>query len=212
VVDLNSTNGTFVNDQRVERAELKDGDLLRTGKTVLKYLEDNLELDYMQHLLSLAAVDSLTGLFNKRYFDEVFGKEVARAEQALHPLSLIILDIDHFKKINDSFGHPAGDAVLKHVASTVKSQIGPSDTLCRVGGEEFALVLPLTPLLLATEAAELIRAAVEVSVCEVLSSPIPATLSLGVAELSRQEVPENLYRRADEQLYRAKHTGRNRVC
>jgi diguanylate cyclase (GGDEF)-like protein len=212
VVDLKSTNGTFVNDQRVERAELKDGDLLRTWKTVLKYLENNLELEYMQHILSLASIDSLTNLHNKRHFDEVFGKEVARSDQAQQPLSLIVLDIDHFKKINDGFGHPAGDAVLKHVASTVKSQIRPGDTLCRVGGEEFALVLPQTPLPLAVQAAELIRAAVETSVCEVAGTPIPATLSLGVAQLTPREAPEGLYQRADEQLYAAKHSGRNRVC
>jgi len=212
VVDLKSTNGTFVNDQRVERAELKDGDLLRTGKTVLKYLENNLELEYMQHILSLAAVDSLTGLYNKRHFDEVFGKEVARAEQSQQPLSLIVLDVDHFKKINDNFGHPAGDAVLKHVAAMVKSQIRPSDTLCRVGGEELALVLPQTPLSVATQAAESIRVAVDDTACDVQGTIIPATLSLGVAQLGPGEVPEGLYRRADERLYAAKHSGRNRVC
>jgi diguanylate cyclase (GGDEF)-like protein len=212
VVDLKSTNGTFVNDQRIERAELKDGDLLRTGKTVLKYLENNLELEYMQHILSLASVDSLTGLHNKRHFDEVFGKEVARAEQARTPCSLIVLDIDHFKKINDGFGHPAGDVVLKHVAGVVKSQIRQSDTLCRVGGEEFALVLPQTPYSLALQAAELIRSAVESDVCDVSGTAIPATLSLGVAELGVGEIPEQLYQRADERLYAAKHGGRNRVC
>ena len=212
VVDLKSTNGTFVNDQRVERAELKDGDLLRTGKTVLKYLENSLELEYMQHLLSLAAVDALTGLFNKRHFDEVFGKQVSRSDQAQSPLSLIVLDIDHFKQINDRFGHPAGDAVLKHVASVVKSQLRSGDTLCRVGGEEFALVLPDTTQSLASEVAERIRAAVEGAVCEVSGSAIPATLSLGVAALAPGEIPEALYQRADGQLYAAKHSGRNRVC
>jgi diguanylate cyclase (GGDEF)-like protein len=212
VVDLKSTNGTFLNDQRIERAELKDGDLLRTGKTVLKYLENNIELEYMQHILSLASVDSLTGLYNKRHFDEVFGKEVARAEQTNTPCSLIVLDIDHFKKINDAFGHPAGDAVLKHVAGVVKSQIRPMDTLCRVGGEEFALVLPQTPHALAVQAAELIRSAVESAVCEVAGTPIAATLSLGVAQLTVGEIPERLYQRADERLYAAKHGGRNRVC
>jgi len=212
VVDLKSTNGTFVNDQRVERAELKDGDLLRAGKTVLKYLENNIELEYMQHILSLAAVDSLTGLYNKRHFDEVFGKEVARAEQSQQPLSLIVLDIDHFKKINDNFGHPAGDAVLKHVAGVVKNQIRAGDVLCRVGGEEFALVLPQTPLALGTQAAELIRVAVDDTACDVEGTIIPATLSLGVAQLGPGEVPEGLYRRADERLYAAKHGGRNRVC
>jgi diguanylate cyclase (GGDEF)-like protein len=162
--------------------------------------------------LSLAKVDSLTGLHNKRHFDEVFGKEVARADQSQQPLCLILLDIDHFKKINDNFGHPAGDAVLKHVAHVVKSQIRPSDTLCRVGGEELALVLPHTPLNLATQAAELIRGAVDDTACDFDGTIIPATLSLGVAQLGAGEVPEGLYRRADERLYAAKHSGRNRVC
>jgi diguanylate cyclase (GGDEF)-like protein len=212
VVDLKSTNGTFINDARIERAELKDGDLLRTGKTVLKYLENSLELEYMQHILNLATIDSLTQLFNKRHFDEVFGKEVSRAGNTQVPLSLIVLDIDHFKRINDGFGHPAGDAVLKHVASIIKGQIRQSDCLCRVGGEEFAVILPQTPLPLAAQAAELIRAAVESSVCDVSGTPIPATLSLGVAELAPGEIPERLYQRADERLYAAKHAGRNRVC
>lgn len=212
VVDLKSTNGTFVNDERIERAELKDGDLLRTGKVVLKYVEDNLELEYMQHIMNLASVDSLTGLFNKRHFDEVFAKEVARADQAQSPCSLVVLDIDHFKKINDALGHPAGDAVLKHVASVVKGQIRQADTLCRVGGEEFALILPQTPYPLAAQAAELIRSKVEISPCEVSGTAIPATLSLGVAELSAGELPERFYQRADERLYAAKHAGRNRVC
>ncbi|HEY4104980.1 MAG TPA: GGDEF domain-containing protein, partial [Polyangiaceae bacterium] len=162
--------------------------------------------------LSLATVDSLTGMYNKRHFDEIFGKEVARSEQAKTPLSLIVLDIDHFKKINDTFGHPAGDAVLKHVSGIIKSQIRASDTLSRVGGEEFAIVLPHTPLSLAAQAAELIRGAVEKSICDVSGTKIPATLSLGVAELEFGEVPERFYQRADEQLYAAKHGGRNRVC
>jgi diguanylate cyclase (GGDEF)-like protein len=125
---------------------------------------------------------------------------------------LIVLDIDHFKQINDRFGHPAGDAVLKHVASVVKSQLRSGDTLCRVGGEEFALVLPDTTQSLASEVAERIRAAVEGAVCEVSGSAIPATLSLGVAALAPGEIPEALYQRADGQLYAAKHSGRNRVC
>ncbi len=212
VVDLKSTNGTFVNDARVERAELKDGDLLRAGKTVLKYLENSVELEYTQHILTLATVDSLTQLFNKRHFAEVFGKEVARAAQGKHGLSLVLLDIDHFKRINDGFGHPAGDAVLQHVAAAVKNQIRPGDCLCRVGGEEFALILPQTLLDSARGEAELIRAAVERAVCEVDGTAIPATLSLGVAELCEGEVPEDLYQRADAQLYAAKHSGRNRVC
>ncbi len=212
VVDLKSTNGTFVNDARVESAELRDGDLLRAGKTVLKYLENSVELEYTQHILNLATVDSLTQLFNKRHFDEVFEKEVSRADKGQQCLSLVLLDIDHFKRINDGFGHPAGDAVLQHVAAVVKSQTRACHCLCRVGGEEFALILAQSALASALEAAESIRAAVEHAVCEVAGAAVPVTVSLGVAELLAGEVPEDLYQRADAQLYAAKHSGRNRVC
>jgi diguanylate cyclase (GGDEF)-like protein len=212
VVDMNSTNGTFVNDERVAQHALKDGDLLRVGKTVLKYLENNLELAYMQHIFTLASVDALTGAFNKRYFDEQFGKAIASAEQTHTPLALIVFDIDHFKKVNDSHGHPAGDAVLKQVVAVVKAQLRDSDTLCRVGGEEFAILAANSAYAQAQQAAERIRSAVEAAPTDVADKRISATLSLGVVELQAGEIPEHLYERADERLYAAKHGGRNRVC
>jgi diguanylate cyclase (GGDEF)-like protein len=212
LVDLKSTNGTFVNDQRVERVQLKDADLVRAGKTVLKYMESNLELEYMQHILTLATVDSLTGVHNKRHFDTAFAQALTQAEQSKLPLSLIVLDIDFFKKINDTYGHPTGDAVLKHVAGIVKAQLRVSDTLCRVGGEEFAILLPNTPYSLARQAAELVRAAVEASPCTFEVARVAATLSLGVSEFKPGDNCDEMYKRADTQLYAAKHGGRNRVC
>lgn len=212
VVDLDSTNGTFVNEARVQRATLQDGDRIRIGKTVFKYTESHVELQYIQHIHSLADGDPLTGAYNKRYFDDTFATEVRRAHQVQAPLGLVLFDIDHFKKINDTYGHPAGDAVLKGVVATVKAELRQTDVLCRVGGEEFALILPNTPEPLAHQVAEFIRGAVEGTTYEFDGTRIPVTLSLGATELRPGESPEQLYRRADEKLYEAKRSGRNRVA
>jgi diguanylate cyclase (GGDEF)-like protein len=211
IVDNRSTNGTFVNEQKVERAKLVDGDQIRIGKTVIKYTESHVEQRYFEHVFNLASMDALTGAFNKRYFDETYGKEVARSQQTATPLSLVLFDIDYFKKINDTHGHPAGDAVLKNVAGAVRAQLRDGDSLYRVGGEEFALVLSATPLDLAIQAAEAVRGLVAGLVTEFMGTRISATLSLGVAELGFTEAAERLYQRADELLYAAKRGGRNRV-
>lgn len=211
LVDNRSTNGTFVNEQKVERAKLVDGDQIRVGKTVLKYTESHVEQRYFEHVFNLASMDALTNAFNKRYFDETFPKEAARAQQAATPLSLVLFDIDFFKKINDTHGHPAGDAVLKNVAGVVLAQLRDGDSLFRVGGEEFALVLSATPRDLAVQAAEAVRGLVAALVTDFMGTRITATLSLGVAELGATEQAPALYQRADELLYAAKRGGRNRV-
>lgn len=211
IVDNRSTNGTFVNEQKVERAKLLDGDQIRVGKTVLKYTESHVEQRYFEHVFNLASMDALTGAFNKRYFDETYTKQVARAVQQDLPLSLVLLDIDFFKKINDTHGHPAGDAVLKNVSAAVLSQLRDGDSLYRVGGEEFALLLSATPLALAQQAAEATRQLIEALVTDFMGTRIVATLSLGVVQLSPGETPAALYQRADEKLYAAKRGGRNRV-
>jgi diguanylate cyclase (GGDEF)-like protein len=211
IVDLRSTNGTFVNEQKVERAKLMDGDQIRVGKTVLKYTESHVEQRYFEHVFNLASMDALTGAFNKRYFDETFGKELQRAQQTSVPLSIVLFDIDHFKKINDTYGHPAGDAVLKNVASAVSAQLRDGDSLFRVGGEEFALVLSATQHALALQAAEAVRSLIESLVTDFMGTRIVATLSLGVAEAQSGEEATALYQRVDSLLYAAKRGGRNRV-
>jgi diguanylate cyclase (GGDEF)-like protein len=211
IVDNRSTNGTFVNEQKVERAKLLDGDQIRVGKTVLKYTESHVEQRYFEHVFNLASMDALTGAFNKRYFDETFNKDIARAQQQDLPLSLVLFDIDFFKKINDSYGHPAGDAVLKTVAGAVAAQLRDGDALFRVGGEEFALVLSATPLDLAQQAAEATRQMIEALVTDFMGTRIAVTLSLGVAQLGPGEPSAALYQRADEKLYAAKRGGRNQV-
>jgi diguanylate cyclase (GGDEF)-like protein len=211
IVDMRSTNGTFVNEQKVERAKLVDGDQIRVGKTVIKYTESHVEQRYFEHAFNLASMDALTGAFNKRYFDETFGKEVQRSQQTRSPLSIVIFDIDHFKKINDTYGHPAGDAVLKNVSSAVSAQLRDGDALFRVGGEEFVLLLSATPKDMAVQAAEAVRGLIEALVTNAGGTRIAATLSLGVAQLREGEQPSSLYQRADERLYGAKRGGRNRV-
>ncbi len=211
LVDNGSTNGTFVNEQRLERAKLQDGDQIRVGKTVLKYTESHVEQRYFEHVFNLASLDALTGAFNKRYFDESFAKETLRAQQSATPLSLILFDIDHFKKINDTYGHPAGDAVLKNVTSAVAAQLRDGDALYRVGGEEFALLLCDTPLAMGVQAAEAVRGMIGLLATDFNGIQIRVTLSLGVAELGPSELPAAFYQRTDALLYEAKRGGRDRV-
>jgi diguanylate cyclase (GGDEF)-like protein len=211
VTDLKSTNGTYVNEEKIKTTQLKDGDQIRVGKTVIKYTESPVEQEYFEHIMNLASQDALTGAFNKRKFDEIYAGEVARAQQTVTALTLMLFDIDFFKRINDQYGHPAGDAVLQGVAHLAQAVVSHSGALCRVGGEEFAIILPGLPLLHANKLAEYLRRAVEQQHFMFEDRSIPVTISIGIAELSPVESSEALYKRVDELLYHSKHTGRNRV-
>jgi diguanylate cyclase (GGDEF)-like protein len=191
---------------------LSDGDKISVGKTVLKYMESNLELHYHEQLFNMVSADPLTGAYNKRYFDDALHKELTRCTQANQPLSLVLFDIDYFKRINDTYGHPAGDEVLRMVAATVKDLLEDDEALARVGGEEFAIILPGSALLGARQRAELARNLIQTTSISVEGIRIAVTVSLGVAERAQNEDQTELYRRADTQLYEAKRSGRNRVC
>jgi len=209
--DENSTNGTFVNDERVSGSVLlSDGDQIRIGRTVIKYTRSPLEVGYLEHVMGLATHDALTGLFNKRRFDDAFPTEVSRAQTSKRPLVLGLLDIDFFKTINDTHGHSAGDEVLRELAKVAKGCLNDADLLARVGGEEFAVLLP-EPLVEAREKAERVRSAVAAHTFTWDGQRLPVTISIGIAELSSGEAPEVLYERADALLYDSKHGGRNRV-
>ncbi len=210
--DEGSTNGTFLNDRRVAELErLSDGDQIRIGRTVIKYTRSPLEVGYLERVMELATHDALTGAFNKRRFDEAFPAEVARAGQGKTPLSLVLFDIDFFKRINDGFGHPAGDAVLREVTRIATACLAGGGLLARVGGEEFAVLLPVG-LDGARYAAERMRTAIEGNKFVVDQKEVPVTISLGVAEAAGEgETPAKLYERADALLYESKHSGRNRV-
>lgn len=165
-------------------------------------------------LLRDASVDALTGVPNRRSWDERFARLVARAGQAKEPLSLLLLDVDHFKRINDTRGHVTGDRVLAEVARRIVEHLRPTDLVARYGGEEFTVVLPNTELAGAAVVAERLREAVAASGFEVESpgGPQKVTVSLGVAVLEGVEAAERLFERADRALYLAKQRGRNRVC
>jgi diguanylate cyclase (GGDEF)-like protein len=209
IADLESTNGTFVNDARIKTHKLVEGDRIRIGKVVMKYTECEIEASYHQQIVQRANVDVLTSAYNKRYFEDTM-KRLYGQPRAL--VSLILFDIDHFKKINDTFGHAAGDVALQQVSSAVRGQLRDGDTLCRVGGEEFAVILEETNLVVARRAAEMLRATVETTRIEAAARVIPVTVSLGVAEREPRDGGfDALYKRADERLYEAKRGGRNRV-
>jgi len=163
---------------------------------------------YFQKQEDLARCDGLTGLFNHRIFQETVREEINRSQRYMHPISLIMLDIDHFKKCNDTYGHPVGDEVIKMVARTIKSMTRTTDRAFRYGGEEFTVILPETVRDNGVLLAERIRKKIEE---DRSVKNIPVTISLGVVELQKQEAAESFVKRADTALYEAKKGGRNQV-
>ncbi len=213
VVDQKSTNGTFVNEARISNEPLHDGDRLQIGKALLKYISGtNIESAYHEEVQRLMRYDGLTGIHNKSHFEEAFHNAIFRAQVSSVPISLVVLDLDHFKNINDTHGHTAGDAVLRQVASVVTRVVPQGVLFARVGGEEFALLCNGFNVQQAHNLAETVRRAVEASRFEFEGQIIPVTLSQGVAErLPTDKTAQEVYQRADAQLYVAKGEGRNCV-
>jgi len=212
--DLGSTNGTYVNDELVDEHILTDGDFIKIGRTIFKFLSgSNIENSYHEEIYRLTTIDGLTQIFNKRYFLETLDRETGRAIRYRRALSLILFDIDHFKNINDSHGHLAGDSVLKQLAEVVRSRIRREDTLARYGGEEFAIVLPEVEQKHAFLTAEKLRKLVEKTAFKFEDTKIAVTISLGVEQLGEDiREPSAFIKKADEKLYQAKTQGRNQVC
>jgi diguanylate cyclase (GGDEF)-like protein len=166
-------------------------------------------------LCQLSSRDPLTGLANRRHFELMLAGEVDRVARAGEPALVLMIDIDHFKKVNDAHGHPAGDEVLKHVAHTLSDCIRPMDTVARFGGEEFAMILPNCPPSFAQAVAERIRIRVQSMTIPISpSDTVRVTVSLGGAFAPQWVRSSALLwvERADQQLYRAKTEGRNRAC
>ena len=208
--DLGSTNGTYVNDQLIDEYVLRDGDFVKIGRTIFKFLSGgNIENAYHEEIYRLTTVDGLTQVFNRRYFLEQLDREVSRSKRYRRELSLILFDIDHFKQINDNFGHLAGDYVLKQLATVVKGKIRREDILARYGGEEFAIVLPEIDTPNAFAFAEKIRKLVEKAPFKFEDTKISVTVSVGVATCADSDDAAALIKRTDEKLYEAKGAGRN---
>jgi diguanylate cyclase (GGDEF)-like protein len=213
-VDLQSTNGTFVNDVPASITKLKDGDYLRIGNCIYRFLMGgNVETEYHEEIYRLTIIDALTDIHNKRYLVEFLDRELARSARYSRPLALVLFDIDHFKRINDELGHLGGDFTLRELAACVKTCIRKEELFARYGGEEFVVVLPETTREGGIAAAERIRVLVESQRFQYENKVYPVTVSLGVATTAGDEsmTPHELIRLADEKLYEAKNAGRNRV-
>ena len=213
-VDDGSTNGSYVNDDQIMReAKLGNGDRIKIGPTIFKYLTgQDVEAQYHEEIYRMTIIDGLTQVHVKRYLLEALDKELMRARRHARELSFLMIDIDHFKKINDVHGHLAGDYVLKEVAKHMQQRIRRDEVLARYGGEEFAIILPETNLEGGRALAEGLREKIEQSRFVFQGETIQVTISAGAAILGEQDkVSTDLIRRADEKLYEAKRAGRNRV-
>jgi diguanylate cyclase (GGDEF)-like protein len=174
--------------------------------------ETNEKLEAANALLEMLSItDELTGLFNRRRFNEAFTMEVRRATRYHHSLSVIMLDIDHFKEVNDTHGHPAGDIVLKRLGAILRDHLRETDLVARYGGEEFVMVLPETTLEIARTIAERLRARIENETFRTDEKELRITVSMGLVSRQGTLEAEALLAEADEALYRAKSGGRNRV-
>jgi diguanylate cyclase (GGDEF)-like protein len=214
--DLGSTNGSFVNGERVvEQCPLNDGDKIQLGGTTILKLtyQDDIDEDFQRQMFESASRDALTQIYNKRFFVERLHSEHAFSIRHRAALSLILFDLDHFKRINDTYGHLAGDHVLAAMAKALAPMIRSEDVFARYGGEEFVILSRSTDPPSAAVVAERVRAAVEAHVFEFEGTTINVTVSVGVAAAPHTEIraPEDLVARADKALYEAKRAGRNKV-
>lgn len=215
VEDLGSRNGTLVNGERVQRRVLRDGDRLLFGHTVVKFFaQAAVDEEYLRQTYELSVRDGLTGLYNRRYFDDRFRAEVAYARRHRTRLSLLMIDIDRFKDVNDRHRHPAGDEVLRQAAADLRQRVRAEDLLARYGGEEFALLAREISPDGAVALAERLRKGVEALAIRHVWTPIRVTVSIGAATapggLDLTEAA--LVAEADRLLYEAKRAGRNRIC
>ena len=217
VMDEGSTNGTYVNERRLgaERA-LRSGDLLRVGSAVLKFLSDDatsgLEAEYHDAVYRLTITDGLTQVFNRRYLVDFIEREMARCSRHRRSLSLVLIDVDHFKAVNDTHGHLAGDFVLRELAAVLRTRVRREECLARYGGEEFCIVLPEAARDAAVQRADELRTVCQEHAFDFDGTRIPVSFSGGVAELGQELNALELLKHADERLYQAKRAGRNRIC
>lgn len=215
LVDSGSKNGTYLNNKKTEvPTELKKADIIKIGSMALKYLPkgDPERLTY-DKLNKEANSDKLTGCYNKGYFNNALENEVKKSKVTGSPLSLIIFDLDHFKKLNDTYGHDAGDFVLKELSKLIRAYgVRELDIFARYGGEEFVILLPKTNLKQSFEIAERLRKLIENHQFVYDNKRLPVTASIGVADYRQGVITgTDLFKRADSAVYKAKHGGRNQV-
>lgn len=216
IADLGSTNGTFINGNKASSQVLQDGDKIQiSSNTIFKFAyQDNVENIFHKELYKMAVIDALTGVFNKRYFLDRLREEFSHAKRSGQPLSLMMMDIDHFKKVNDTHGHLIGDAVLHHFAKLVQKMVRVSDIFGRYGGEEFSVILRNSDAIGAWHLAERIRIELQNQPAEIADMSIPVTVSIGLVTLGEEaelKEPQDLIETADRYLYQSKQSGRNKT-
>jgi diguanylate cyclase (GGDEF)-like protein len=214
--DLGSANGTYVQGEKLKgRKLLDDGAQIQIGPSaVFRYsITDEDQKALLEQLYSTSVTDALTGARNREYMDSLLATELSYARRHGNTMSFVIFDLDHFKNINDTHGHPAGDAVLIQVAEAVRGQLRKEDVLCRYGGEEFGIVLRSIDLPGAHATGERIRAVIEDLEVKHDDLKLKVTASVGCANRGEKDdiTPADIVSIADARLYRAKRTGRNRV-
>lgn len=216
ILDLGSTNKTIVNNiplPPLTARRLVNNDQIKTGNIIFKFLErGSLEAISNQTVFDKAQKDALTSAYSKGALLEKGPEAIKRAEVLSEPMSVITFDIDHFKKVNDTYGHPGGDFVLKELGQIMQSKLVRSnDYFARYGGEEFVIILQSTPIKTALEVAERIRQTIQGHTFVFDGKTIPVTISIGVAERGATDTWEQVYNKADKALYQSKQTGRNKV-
>ncbi|APR80373.1 GAF domain/GGDEF domain protein [Minicystis rosea] len=215
IEDLKSSNGTTVNGTPVTLQTLKDGDKIRLGSTtILKFTyNDHLDEHFQQQMYEAATLDGLTKAYNKTYFLKRLDEEIAYARRHQTHLSLLMFDVDHFKRVNDTYGHLAGDYVLQRLAKVAMSTVRAEDVFARYGGEEFGVICRGVPLPSAGVLGERLRSTVEATPFEHGGLRLPVTISIGVAGYPEAQVEtrDQFIAAADSALYEAKRGGRNRV-
>jgi diguanylate cyclase (GGDEF)-like protein len=214
IEDLGSTNGTYLNRKAVQKSGIAHGDELKIGRRIFKFLcAGTAEGQYHEVSYRLMTRDGLTGAWNRHAFDESYAREISRARRYERPLALISFDIDHFKRVNDTAGHMAGDELLRQLAELVGASVRKEDLFARIGGEEFAVLMPEGTLESARATAERLREQLGRTEFDILGASLRVTASFGAAALDHATdlTGEKLRREADERLYAAKAAGRDRV-
>ncbi|MCA9079148.1 MAG: GGDEF domain-containing protein [Planctomycetaceae bacterium] len=215
LTDLNSLNGTFVNDVRVTTHELKPGDQIRLGFHIFKYLASNhVEAMYHEAVFEMMTIDALTQTYNRRYFEDAFQREVLRSSRHARQLGLLLMDLDHFKQVNDKYGHLIGDELLTGFCRRIKVRVRGDEVLARFGGEEFALAAVEISRDDLLRLAEDLRDLVASKPFETSKGAVSLTMSIGAAHSSGLDLisPKEMLDAADQKLYEAKSAGRNQVC
>ncbi len=219
LTDLNSRSGTFLNGQKIAREVLQNGDKIAIGDHILRFeLLDEIDREYHQQIHRLLSHDDLTGLLSSRSFFSELRREAGRAKESKRPFCVLMMDIDYFKSVNDTYGHLTGSKTLEEIGNCIMMNLRSGDAAARFGGEEFAAFLLDAELAQGLIAAERIRSEIEEFQFSVTGKDKPSrkhhiTISIGVASFPTDSSdPIELVEMADSALYHAKREGRNRVC